>query len=198
MLTINYDSWFVRKYLGYGSYSPLPKTVCELGRVILGMTILYLLAAICIAFLSSMYLTAVFGLFYVLFTDATINSFFDLSVKEATWYGLAWGIFWMVNVIATIAGVIIGYKWLKEYRRTKREMAAQKLYEETGSWDAPAPHPAPITEFFKGVWARIHDKTCALIQWENDPAVIRERERKREHDEYMARIREEIKNSQKA
>ncbi len=145
MLTLNFDTWFVRKFLGYNSrYATPPNTICELGRVILGMSFLWLVCSIVTLAVVSLYLTGLFGVFYVMFTDATLAEFLNFGVKEATWTGFAWLVFLLGNIILLIAGIIFGI------------------------------------EFFKGVWVRFHDKTCTMIQWENDPATLRQREYEQE------------------
>lgn len=178
MLTLNYDSWFMRKFLGYDMYNVPPKTICELGRVVLGMTFLWFVISTVALSIIALYLTAVFGVLYVMFTDATLSGFFNFNVKEATWTGMAWLIFLLGNAALLVASVITGVKWLKEWKRGKRYAAQQKYFEETGKWESPPEAPKPITEFFKGIWGRFHDKTCMLIEWSNDPESIRARERK--------------------
>lgn len=188
MLTLNFDTWFMRKFLGYSSrYANPPKTICELGRVILGMSFLWLVGSIVVLAVTSLYLTGVFGVLYVLFTDTTLAEFFDFAVKEATWTGMAWLIFLLGNIALAIAAGIFGVKYAKELREEKRDRLARENYEKTGVWEVPKTTPSPIKEFFKGVWARFHDKTCTMIQWENDPATLRQREREEEERQWEAR-----------
>lgn len=188
MLTLNFDTWFMRKFLGYNSrYATPPKTICELGRVILGMTFLWLAGSTVVLAGVSLYLTGLFGVFYVMFTDATLAGFFDFDVKEATWVGMAWLCFLLGNIVLLIAGIIFGFKFAKEYREEKLKELARLNYEKTGVWEVSNTAPSPIKEFFKGVWARFHDKTCTLIQWENDPATLRQREHEKEEREWEER-----------
>lgn len=188
MLTLNFDTWFMRKFLGYnGRYATPPKTICELGRVILGMTFLWLVSSTVTLAGVSLYLTGLFGVFYVMFTDATLAGFFDFDVKEATWAGMAWLCFLLGNIVLLIAGIIFGFKFAKEYREEKLKELARLNYEKTGVWEVPNTAPSPIKEFFKGVWARFHDKTCTLIQWENDPATLHQREHEKEEREWEER-----------
>lgn len=169
MLTLNSDTWFMRKFLGYNSpYDTPPKTICELGRVILGMSFMWLVIATGALTVVSLYLTGLFGVLYVLFTDATLAEFFDFSVKEVTWTGFAWLIFLLGNFALAIVGGFFGVKFFKELREEKRDRLVRENYEKTGVWEVPKTTPSPIKEFFKGVWARFHDKTCARIQWKND------------------------------
>lgn len=195
MLTLNYDSWFVRKYLGYGKYHTPPKTVCELGRVFLGVTFLYLILAATILMFSGMYITTVFGLLYVLFTDNTFIEFFGFNSNEATVLGGCFFVFCVANVAALFAGSIIGYKWLKEYKANKRRKAIEKHYEETGSYSLENFHPSPITEFAKGIWERIHDKTCAMINWENDPISREAKQREADHARWLAEAKQYVKDN---
>ena len=188
MLTLNFDTWFMRKFLGYNSrYATPPKTICELGRVILGMSFLWLVGTTVALAVVSLYLTGLFGVFYVMFTDATLAGFFDFDVKEATWAGMAWLCFLLGNIVLLIAGIIFGFKFAKEYREENLKELARLNYEKTGVWEVPNTAPSPIKEFFKGVWARFHDKTCTLIQWENDPATLRQREHEKEEREWEER-----------
>lgn len=188
MLTLNFDTWFMRKFLRYDRYSTTPKTICELGRVILGMSFLWLVCTTVALAVVSLYLTGVFGVFYVMFTDATLAEFFDFSVKgEATWTSMAWLIFILGNISLAVAGAIFGVKFAKEYREEKLEELARLNYEKNGVWEVPKTSTSPIKEFFKGVWARFHDKTCTMIQWENDPDTLRQREREKEEREWEER-----------
>lgn len=185
MLTLNFDTWFMRKFLGYNSrYATPPKTICELGRVILGMSFLRLVGTTVDLAVVSLYLTGLFGVFYVLFTDATLAEFFDFGVKEATWTGMAWLFFLLGNFALAVAGGIFGFKLAKEYREEKLEELARLNYEKNGVWEVPKTATSPIKEFFKGVWTRFHDKTCTMIQWENDPATLRQREYEQELREW--------------
>jgi heme/copper-type cytochrome/quinol oxidase subunit 1 len=187
MLTLNFDTWFMRKFLGYNSrYVTPPKTICELGRVILGMSFLWLVVTTVALAVVSLYLTGLFGVFYVLFTDATLAEFFDFAVKEATWTGVAWLFFLLGNFALAVAGGIFAINFAKEYRKEKRDEVARLNFEKTGEWEVPKTAPSPIKEFFKGVWARFHDKTCTMIQWENDPATLRQREYEQEEREWEA------------
>lgn len=184
MLTLNFDTWFMRMFLCYGRYDTLPKTICELGRVIVGMSFVWLVATTVALVFVSLYLTGMFGVFYVLFTDATLAEFFDFGVKEGTWTSTAWLFFLLGNISLAAYGVIFGVKFAKEYREEKKEKLARLNYEKTGVWNTPK--TSPIKEFFKGVWARFHDKTCTMIQWENDPATLRQREYEQEYREWEA------------
>lgn len=188
MLTLNFDTWFMRKFLGYsGRYANPPKTICELGRVIFGMSFLWLVGTTVALAVVSLYLTGLFGVFYVMFTDATLAGFFDFAVKEATWTGMAWLFFLLGNLVLLVAGGIFGFKFLKEHNDGKRHELARLNFEKTGVWELPKTAPSPIKEFFKGVWGRFHDKTCTMIQWENDPATLREREYEKEKREWEER-----------
>ena len=188
MLTLNFDTWFMRKFLGYNSrYATPPKTICELGRVILGMSFLWLVGTTAALAVVSLYLTGLFGVFYVMFTDTTLAEFFDFATKEATWTGMAWLFFILGNISLAVAAGIFGFKFAKEYRDEKQNELARLNFEKTGVWEVPKAAPSPIKEFFKGVWARFHDKTCTLIQWENDPATLRQREREKEEREWEER-----------
>ena len=188
MLTLNFDTWFMRKFLGYsGRYANPPKTICELGRVILGMTFLWLVGSTVALAVAALYLTGMFGTLYVLFSDATLAGFFDFAVKEVTWTGMAWLIFLLGNIGLFIAAVTFGIKYAKELNEEKRDRIMQANFEKTGVWEMPKAAPTPIKEFFKGVWARIHDKTCTMIEWENDPATLRQREREEEERQWEAR-----------
>lgn len=183
MLTLNFDTWFMRKFLGYNSrYANPPKTICELGRVILGMSFLWLVGTTVALAVVSLYLTGLFGVFYVLFTDATLAEFFYFGVKKATWAGMSWLFFLLVNFVLAVAGCIFGFMFAKEYRKEKRKELARLNYEKNGVWEVPKTATSPIKEFFKGVWVRFHDKTCTMIQWENDPATLREREYEKEKE----------------
>jgi hypothetical protein len=188
MLTLNFDTWFMRKFLGYNSrYDTPPKTICELGRVILGRSFLWLVGTTVVLAVAAMYLTGLFGVFYVLFTDATFAEFFDFGAKEATWTGMSFVFFMAGNFVLAGAGTIFGVKYAKEVREEKLDQPARANFEKTGVWEVPKTTLSPIKEFFKGVWARFHDKTCTMIQWENDPATLRERERQEEERQWEAR-----------
>lgn len=196
MLTLNYDSWFMRTFLCYGKYSTPPKTICELGRVVLGMSLLWLVVMVIVCMLVAMYVIAVYGLLLSAFTDITIKEFFDIGAKESTWTSMALTMFCLINVIAVVVGSIVGFKWLKEFLRKKHEDAAKKHYEKAGVYSLQVT-PSPITEFIKGIWARIHDKTCTMIQWENDPETLRQREREAERARWEADAKTRILESQK-
>lgn len=187
MLTLNFDTWFMRKFLGYNSaYDIPPKTICQLGRRILGMSLLWLVSTTIGLIIVAQYLTGWFGVLYVLFTDTTLAEFFNFSVKEGTWTGVAWLTFLLGNFVLALGGSVFGIKFAMELCKEKRERLIRENYEKNGMLEVPKTTLTPIKEFFKGVWARFHDKTCTMIQWENDPATLREREREEEKRQWEA------------
>jgi hypothetical protein len=190
MFKIDYNSWFIRKYLQYGEYSTLPNTVCQLGRRILAYSLLYLVGAVIGGVFAALYLTGLFGLLYVLFTDTTMAEFFNFGQEVATWTNLALNIFGFMNVIFIGFGLISVYSWNKQRLRLKAEDEKHAIYAETGVW--PTRQATPIGQFAKGIWERIHDKTCALISWDNDPQTIRDNERRERRERERKELEEAI------
>lgn len=199
MFTINFESKFSRYFLGYTSRSELPKTICQLGRAIIYRAIHFLFFGALFGIMGAAYLTAAFGLLYVAFTDNTFREFFDLGEKSLTWYRASYMAFLGFNTGLAIIGIYVGIKAFKERKSRKLYERMEAFYNETGKWpddeDLKAPS-LPIIEFVKGIWARIHDKTCAMIQWENDPESVREAKRIAERKAWQVELDAQIKSAQ--
>lgn len=184
MLTLNYNSWFMRKYLGYGLYHNPPESVCELARVIIGMTLLYLVASAGLLILAGLWLTGFFGLLYAMFTSATLTEVFNLGVETFTWANASWLTFLVFNSLLLGFGLHFAYNWLKEYRNVKRSKELHEYFTQHGEYPNT---DSPITGIVKGIWDRIHSKTCTLIKWENDPLTLRAKKEEEENRRWAER-----------
>lgn len=191
MFSLNYESWFVRKFLGYGEFTDLPNTICELGRAVLGRALLFLLLATIAAVVIGLYATAVWGLLLVAFTDTTMKEFFNIGAEVATWTNVSLCIFWVANTLGAIVGFLMGCSWLKERRQGKREAAKVAYYKVHGEYPK-----TPIADFAKGIWARIHDKTCTIIKWDNSPEERREREYRERREAFEREVAEQVRLAQ--
>lgn len=171
-MKLNYNSWFCNKFLMLHSNSyDFPQTICQLGRRIVMMTIMWFAIAICSLVVIAHYLGGLFGILYVLFTSATFNQVFPFHDNINGFMESGFIMFVCVNIIAAVIFGAIGINSYMEGRKTRKYFNAKM-----GNYTKPN---TPVRDFVKGIWQRIHEKTCVIIEWENDPA---EKRRKREEE----------------
>lgn len=194
-MKLNYDSWFCKYFLQLSTdtYARPPQTICALGRLIVGMSFLWLIAFAVSAFLLASYVTGIGGLLYVLFTDNTFQQVFQFGGDTVGWMETSFIIFIGINVCA--AGI-----WAKVSFTAMQERREIRKWREEQSENYVEPE-TPVTDFFKGVWARIHDKTCTMIEWDNTPSQKRrkqEEEREAQYKQYLESLNTEESSEENA
>lgn len=159
MVTLNRNSWFVRKYLGYPPYleSILPKTVCQLINQILLMTMYYVLLWSVALLITVMYSAGLIGMVYVAFTDQTIAEFFMLENPESGFWSLAFTAFCAINIVAVI--MLTLYIVAVSITKLKR------VLNQSDSAKNPESSNTAVT-IIRGAWERFRNKTCVLIEWD--------------------------------
>lgn len=197
-MKLNFDSWFVKTFLNVSEYSA-PNTICQLGRRIVSQGFLWLVVATIVTFVAVSYLAAAGGLLYVLFTDATYASIFPFNEKALDFLSVSVVVFFCLNTLLLGAAVISGIQSLREYlsnRKYQKRWELRRAAEEAGT-EYVAPE-TPIKDFVVGIWKRIHDKTCGIIQYENHPGEAREAERQRRREEWDAELAAAIEDAKAA
>lgn len=177
-MKIDPNHWFIRHYLGIQYKHQLPNTVCELGKHIVGLTLLYLVG-----------LAIISAVLYAVF--APIFFLYDLSAMTA-YYGAehrAHAIVFVHTLILVAAVLIAGSKYLvyrldiwhdkkryiyeTEYREWTNKLHKKEITdEEFNTWYYSSKYylgetkvDGAVKQFFKAIWLRIKDKTCVLIDW---------------------------------
>lgn len=146
------NSWFLKSYLQYDEWER-PYTVCQLGRRIVGMTVVWIVASLFALAATVPLLAVIAGGAVVLFTDKVLGDVFNAS-NPLVIFAAAYLLF------GVIAGAFVGSNKIRDvvHRRHRRSYAA-----------------GPVRQFTRGVWSRIKDKTCIMIEYDNG---VEERERR--------------------
>lgn len=172
-MKLNHKGFFAQKILWVTEYD-YPRTICDLVTRLAICSLVYILITVIALWLIACFSTTAFGLIAV-------------ALGHLNWSDLFHGEFDMAALIVTCVftalglglGLIISVKhFIAEAKKRQRNLA------ETDP-NYVAPEPNPIVSFTKGIWARIKDKTCTVIEYENDP-----REARRREDEEYRMIRE--------
>lgn len=161
-MKLNPNSWFVRSYLGVKTDRALPRTICELVKVTITNTLMYIIAA-----------TLVGGWFAGLGTMIWAGVSDSVTMKdilyESSFLSASVGINVIVSVIVGGGLVITAIERYKEYRSKKRYIKwANSGYPSIE--ENPSLHPrgpSKVSQLIAGIWARIKDKTCVIITYEN-------------------------------
>jgi len=172
-MKLNHKGFFAQKILWVSEYD-YPRTICELvTRLAIVGLVFTVLGSVALYILACFSVTA-FGLIAVALGHLNWSDLFHGEFDKAALI--------MTSILTSCAlaiGLFISAKhFITEAIKRKRNLAkADPNYV--------APEPNPIVSLTKGIWARIKDKTCTVIEYENDPREIRRRE-----DEEYRMIRE--------
>lgn len=181
-MKLNHKGFFAQKFLQVTEWD-YPRTICELVTRTMLCSLIYLLLLMVALFVLGAFGNTLLGLVAVALGHLNWSDLY-LSEVDRT--------LMMVTVILTTIGisagsVAMGKHYFREYKNRVRNLAATDP-------NYIAPQPNPLVEFSKGVWSRVKDKTCVVIQYENDPAEIRrkeEEERQKYYEALYAKAREE-------
>jgi hypothetical protein len=136
------DSWFMKYYLMNKSWD-VPHTVCQLAWQIFGMTLAWLFCAVVLTTLITPVVVILWTSAVATFTDTTWAS---LLLNQNVRLSLA------LTAVYLMLGVWIGYmNW-----RFKRRITMMRKPD------------GPVRQFAKGMWARIKDKTCVIIEYKDN------------------------------
>lgn len=139
-MKLNRNSWFYKYYLLGKQDEPweAPNTICHLARRVTGMTALW-------GGLAAWLVGAISGA--IMFGMIIFGSFvFD---DQNVWHQFA--------SIAAIVTTAVGLMFLA--------VAGYGQYNERRMYKVR--EPSKLSQFTSGIWARIKDKTCVLIEWED-------------------------------
>jgi hypothetical protein len=180
-MKLNHKGFFAQKILWVTEYD-YPRTICDLvTRLAIVGLVFTVLGSVALYILACFSITA-FGLIAV-------------ALGHLNWSDLFIGEFDRAALIMTTAvtaallaiGLFITAKhFITEAIKRKRNLAKTDP-------NYVAPEPNPIVSLAVGMWDRIKDKTCTVIEYENDPREIRRRE-----DEEYRLIRERAWEALKA
>lgn len=148
------NSWFLKSYLQYNEWER-PYTVCQLGRRIVGMTVVWIVAALFVLAATVPLLAVIGGAAVVLFTDKVFGDVFNASNPLALFAA-------MYLLVGVIVGIYAGVNKIGSAVNSRR----YRSYKA-----------GPVRQFTRGIWSRIKDKTCVMIEYDNG---VEERVRKRE------------------
>lgn len=165
MLKLNPNGWYVRKFLQINpAYESLPWTICQLIRASLIPLLQWSIILAMAAFFTVTYLLGAGILVVAAVTDHTVASLGQISPLFSV--GIA--VFAVLTGGIAICSTIFVIHTYSRYRREKLQAEQKEYFATHGVY--PPKVTNPFHEFFKGVWARIHDKTCVMIDWsDNDP-----------------------------
>lgn len=163
MLKLNPNSWYVRKFLKINhEYESLPWTICQLIWASLIALLQWSIVLAIFAFFTVTYLLGAGILVVAAVTDHTVKSLGQISPL----FSVGISVFVVLTGIIIVCSTVFMIQTHSQYRR-------EKLYAERNEYLAthgvyPPKVTNPFHEFFKGVWARIHDKTCVMIDWSDN------------------------------
>ncbi len=167
MLTLNSQSWFARKFLQIKFEHERPTNICSFIRRLLVATVVWALVGFMASLLVASYITTIYGLVVVLFTNTTFHDFFARG-SYGGWPNLALAMCSTSMLILTVVGSLSAFFWIKEKYKHKSYHDAQKEYyatHQTFNGFVYTPPKQPIRDTVRAIWARIHDKTCTFIEW---------------------------------
>lgn len=143
-MNLSRNSWFLRSYLQCAPWQ-FPSTVCQLGRRIVAMTFVWLMASVFALLVVAPLLAVIAGLGVVLFTDKVFSDVFNETnplISFAAAYLLMSG----------VVGASLAYSGVRSKLRSRHYSIRE---------------PGPVSQFTKGIWARIKDKTCVMINYKD-------------------------------
>lgn len=160
-MKLNPDSWFVRNYLHIPNHKALPKTLCEFIRVFCSSTFMNACIMAFVGIISGILLYGAYVWIIFLFTDLTIS-----DIENNGNMIVSFAIIPFIAIYAMGMLVYLPIKAYISYRNTNSYKRRHAYFLEHGKY--PEKTVNPITAFIKGVWARIHDKTCVIIEWDDN------------------------------
>ncbi len=112
MLTLNSQSWFARKFLQIKFEHERPTNICSFIRRLLVATVVWALVGFMASLLVASYITTIYGLVVVLFTNTTFHDFFARD-SYGGWPNLALAMCSTSMLILTVVGSLSAFFWIK-------------------------------------------------------------------------------------
>lgn len=177
------DSWFLNRYLGITYHFDRPRTVCQLGRKIVTRTFMWFFVALGLSLMVGPPLVTAYNLSVMWYTGAGIDTVYD--DKVATFSGLMLLCATLEVGIATIAAVVFGARWCIITADDKLRRALYKRRDKKGYYDHSYVEPeTPIRDFIGDLYKRFKDKTCVMLEYQDEVDELRRREER--HKKWLA------------